>query len=200
MLRTYDEFVARVNELGFLPFHGRFLPGFPMLQAETLEEQWHTGDNETDPWRWKDRAAEEKQLAFGCILGGNKGFIAKRLYPLFYVACHPSISVEERWGRGELSQTSWQLHKLFTGGQDLSTAEIRQALGVTKKQGASQVDTAVKELQKEFVITVCGNRRKVSLDGREYGWPANTYSRVRDWAADGWLDGIEEMDRDEARD
>lgn len=44
MLKTYAEFVARVNELGFFPFYGRFLEGFPMLQTETMEEQWHTGD------------------------------------------------------------------------------------------------------------------------------------------------------------
>ncbi len=199
MLRTYAEFLALVNELGFFPFYGRFLPGFPMLQTETTEDQWHTGDRETDPWQWKDRAAEERQLAFGCILGGHKGFIAKQLYPLFYAACHSTISMEERYGRGELSQTAWQLHRLFAGGAVLSTAEIRQALGVTKKEGASQVDATLKELQKGFVITVCGNRRKVSLDGREYGWPANTYCRVTDWTPDGWLDGSDEIDPAEAR-
>lgn len=199
MLKTYDEFIARVNELGFLPFHGKFPQGFPMLQSETTEEQWHTGIDATDPWRWKDRAAEERELAFGCILGGQKGFIAKRLYPLFYIACQPSRSMEERYARGELSQTTWQLHKLFAGGSVLSTAEIRTALGVTKKGGASQVDTAMKELQKEFIITVCGNRRKVSSEGREYGWPANTYCRVTDWAPDGWLGDGGEMDPNEAR-
>ncbi len=200
MLRTYDQFVARVNELGFFSFYGRFLPGFPMLQTETTEEQWHTGDRETDPWQWKDRAAEEQQLAFGCVLGGHKGFISKRLYPLFYAACRPTLNMEERYARGEISQATWQLYKLFAGGAVLSTAEIRQALGVTKKEGASQVDTALRELQKEFSITVCGNRRKVSQDGREYGWPSNTYCRVADWAPAGWLDGSDMIDRDEARD
>jgi len=56
------------------------LPDFPSLIKETPKEIWHTGDPDTDPWCWKDRAAEEKQIAFGCILGGHKGFVSSRLY------------------------------------------------------------------------------------------------------------------------
>lgn len=199
MLRTYDDFLARVNKLGFFSFCGRFADGFPMLQMETKEDQWHTGDPETDPWQWKDRAAGEKELAFGCVLGGYKGFISKRLYPLFYAACSPESDIGERRENGELSRTAWELHRLFADGSTLSTADVRKALGVTRKSGAGRVDAALKEQQKEFVITVCGNKRKVSFDGLEYGWPANTYCRVEDWAPAGWLEGAEGMDPDEAR-
>lgn len=199
MLKTYDEFILKVNELGFLPFSGRFPEGFPLLQSETTEEQWHTGDPETDPWQWKDRAAQDRELAFGCILGGNKGFVAKRLYPLFYAAFSPAETMDERHDYGELSQATWDLYRLFADGAELSTADVRKALGVTKSTGAGQVDTALKTLQKEYVITVCGNKRKVSFDGLEYGWPANTYCLVEHWAPSGWLDGASETDSSEAR-
>lgn len=199
MLKTYDEFVTWGNELGFCAFGGQFADGFPMLEHETEETQWHTGDPETDPWQWKDRAAQEKELAFGCILGGYKGFISKSMYPLFYAACSPSLSIDERYDSGELSQTLWELNGLFSDGSVLSTADIRKALGVTQKSGACRVDAALKELQKEFIVTVCGNKRKVSFDGLEYGWPANTYCRVEDWAPAGWLEGIEKLTPDSAR-
>ena len=71
MINNYNEFLNRVNELGFMALSNIF-PGFPALSEETPKEIWHTGDYNTDPWCWKDRAAQEKQLAFGCILGGNK--------------------------------------------------------------------------------------------------------------------------------
>lgn len=199
MLKTYDEFVARVNDLGFFPFYGRFLNGLPILQLETEEKQWHTGDPETDPWQWKDRAAEEKELAFGCILGGYKGFISRQLYPLFYSACSPADSMEERYDSGELSQTVWELYRLFADGTVLSTAEVRKLLGVTQKSGAGRVDSALKGLQKEFIITVCGNKRKLSLDGLEYGWPANTYCLVENWMPADWLANTEKIDPAEAR-
>ncbi len=90
MLMTYEDFLDRVETLGFMAF-SPLLPGLPSLGGETPENLWHTGQD-TDPWRWKDRAAEEKRLAYGCILGGHKGFISQRMYPVFY-AVFPSIAL-----------------------------------------------------------------------------------------------------------
>ncbi|MCA9869007.1 MAG: hypothetical protein KC487_01255, partial [Anaerolineae bacterium] len=98
MLTTYEDFIARVEALGFMTL-SPLLPRLPSLGGETAESQWHTG-LETDPWRWKDRVAEEKRLAYGCILGKHKGFVARRLYPIFYAAYHPTLSMPERWARG----------------------------------------------------------------------------------------------------
>lgn len=38
--------------------------------------------------------AEEKGLAFGCILGGHKGFVSPRMYSIFYAAFHPKEPME----------------------------------------------------------------------------------------------------------
>jgi hypothetical protein len=78
MLTTYEDFVARVESLGFMAL-SPLLPGLPSLGGETPESLWHTG-LDTDPWRWKDRAAEEKCLAYGCILGGHKGLPSNALH------------------------------------------------------------------------------------------------------------------------
>ncbi|SDM74990.1 AlkZ-related protein [Acetanaerobacterium elongatum] len=199
MLNTYHDFVARVNELGYYPFYGRFLAGVPTVEAETAPEQWHTGDEQTDPWQWKDRAAKERKLAFGCILGGYKGFVSKGMYPLFYAANRPAETVEERYLNGEVSQAVYSLYRLFENGAELSTSELRRAAGTSKNNGVSRTDAAMKQLQKEYLITVCGNRRRVSADGQEFGWPANTYCLVEDWAPEGWLDGADALTAEEAR-
>lgn len=188
ILKKYEDFINRVNKLGFMAF-SPILPGFPSLPEETEPGQWHTGDPETDPWRWKDRAAEEKKLAFGCVLGGHKGFISEKMYPYFYAACHPEEEMEERWDAGQINQTVWQLWQIFEQGVVPDTGEIRKLMGVTKKHGASKIDNAVKELEKDFYITVSGNRRKVSRLGEAYGWAANTYEKVTDWASEAWLGG-----------
>jgi len=186
VLRTYAEFLSYAEECGVMVFAGKFIKGFPNLYELTTPSQWYTGNPETDPWQWRDRAAAEKRLAFGNILGGRKGFIAPRLYPLFYSACRPDGGMEDRWRRGLVKKIVYDVYRLFEDGLILDTAEIRRRMNVRKSEGASAVDGAVVTLQKEFYITVCGNRRKVSFDGTEYGWPANTYQLVDDWAAD-WL-------------
>ncbi len=186
MLNTYSDFLDFVEQAGVVALSGKYIDGFPKLDTLTLPKQWHTGNPDTDPWQWKDRAAMEKCLAFGNILGGRKGFISKSLYPLFYSACRPDGTLEDRYLEGVVKKAVMDVYRLFKSSDALDTSEIRKHMGVTKKDGASAVDAAVITLQKEFYITVCGNRRKLNRDGQEYGWPANTYCLVDEWAAN-WL-------------
>ncbi len=185
-LAKYENFVDRVNELGFMPM-SNLLEGLPSLTGETPKEIWHTGDRETDPWCWKDRAAEEKKLAFGCILGGHKGFIAPHMYAAFYNAFRPEEHMEERHEAGMISPVVWELWKLFETRTLLDTSDIRREMGVTQKKGGSKVDSAIKELQKKFYITVAGNRRKTDKFGEPYGWPANVYDKIENWVPGEWM-------------
>ncbi|HHV60646.1 MAG TPA: hypothetical protein GXX49_10250 [Clostridiaceae bacterium] len=197
-LRKYEDFVNRVNELGFMALSD-ILTGFPSLSGETPKGCWHSGDPETDPWCWKDRVAEEKQLAFGCILGGHKGFISPRMYSIFFTAFHPEESMEERRESGCVSQTVWQLWQLFERKTMLNTSEIRREMGVTLKKGGSKVDKAIQELQKHFYITVAGNRRKTDKYGKPYGWASNVYDKVENWAPREWMQNNTGLSCEEAR-
>jgi hypothetical protein len=184
-LHDYAQFIDRLTATGFMTL-SLVRADIPSLAAETSPAQWHTGDPETDPWGWKDRAAEEKRLAYGCILGGHKGFISPALYPLFYRACHPAHSLEERWHAGEVNQTTYQLWSLFERKATLDTAEVRKSLGVTASRGASRVDGALRDLQREFYLTVTGSRRKIGRDGLPYGWAASMFSPVTAWIPLDW--------------
>lgn len=185
-ITNYKEFVERVNELGFMTLSD-VLPGLPSLSAETNKSNWHTGNYESDPWCWKDRVAKEKKLAYGCILGGHKGFISARMYSLFYNAYHSTESMGELWSTGKLSRTTWDLWNLFEENSLLSTSDIRRLMGVTAKNGGSRVDRSIKELQSYFYITVVGSRRKINKDGEPYGWPASVYDKVVNWIPPDWL-------------
>lgn len=197
MLTTYEDFIARVESLGFMAL-SPLLPGLPSLGGETPESLWHTG-LDTDPWRWKDRVAEEKRLAYGCILGGHKGFVTQRMYPIFYAAFHPPLPMPERWASGTVNQGTWQLWQLFEEKGTLNISQVRQALGASRQQGVSAVDSAIQQLQHEYYITVDGNERKISAKGEFYGWPVNRYRRVVDWAPAGWLDSAKDWSAAEAR-
>lgn len=198
LLETYEDFLNRVDELGFMAF-SNFLPGFPTLSEETLESNWHTRIEATDPWRWKNRAAAEKRLAFGCILGGHKGFVAPRMYSLFYAAFHPGEPMEERRESGQISETAWRLWQLFQGRSLLNTSDIRQELGVTLKKGGSKVDRAITELQQYYYITVAGSGHKRDKYGQPYGWAVNVYDLVENWAPGEWLDGVQSLSPVDAR-
>jgi hypothetical protein len=197
-LKCYSEFLTCIEHLGFLPF-SHLLSGLPSLSSFTSNTQWHTGDPETDPWRWKDRAAAEKSLAYGCILGGHKGFIAPRLYGLFYLAFHPTPAFIDRWEAGEVNHTTWQVWNLFEKQTILDTGQIRKKLGVTASNGASRVDLSVRELQRDFYLCVTGSRRKIGKNGQEYGWAINTLTRIENWIPNEWLTIPTNLDQVSAR-
>lgn len=199
LLQKYMDFVDMVDELGFLAL-SNILPGFPSLSELTKKEIWHTGDADTDPWCWKDRAAEEKRLAFGCILGGHKGFVSASIYSLFFKAFRPYEHMEERRAAGQINQTVWQLWQLFEEKTLLDTGDIRQEMGVTKKKGGSKVDNAIQVLQQSYYITVAGNRRKLDKYGQPYGWPANVYDTVENWVPKEWIELNPDLSPEEARD
>ena len=87
MVLRFDEFVEKVETLGFLFFTGPD-SRLPCLASIAPDNRWHTGED-TDPWVWKDRAAMEHRLAYGCLLGGHKGFVSRWMYPVFYAAFRP---------------------------------------------------------------------------------------------------------------
>lgn len=198
ILKSYQDFIDRVEEVGFLPFSS-IVAGMTSLTAETEEVDWHTGDHDTDPWKWKDRAAEEKRLAFGCVLGGQKGFLSPIFYPIFYRACHPEESMEIRYHEGLVEMEVWKLWQIFQEKTLLNTSDIRREMGVTQKQGGSRIDRATIELQKYFYITVAGNRQKTDKFGKPYGWPANVYDRCLDWAPKEWMTDVMDISKEEAR-
>ncbi len=198
VLTTYDDFAARVEALGFMAL-SNILPGFPSLGAETPRSLWHTG-LDTDPWRWKDRAAEEKRLAYGCILGGHNGFVTQRMYPIFYAAYHSPLSMPERWAGGTVNQVTWRLWQLFEEHGRLNISQVRHIMRVKRNQTTQAVDAAIRQLQHEYYLTVDGSERKVSAKGEFYGWPVNRYRQVEDWAPAGWLEGASDWSAEEARD
>jgi hypothetical protein len=196
-LLNFTQFLERANQLGFMPF-SHFLPGFPSVAAETPPNIWYTGDQETDPWRWKDRAAEEKRLAYGCILGGHKGFVTERMYPIFLAAYRPEYSIQELYETGSLDLMTWRVWKLFDEHRTLETHRLRRLMGVNKST-SSRVDAILRRLQHEFIITVAGSAQKVSAKGQLYGWRSNVYSLVEEWAPEAWLAGANEWSQEEAR-
>lgn len=81
LLRTYQDFINRVDELGIMTL-SQTIKSLTSLGREADPAAWHTGDPASDPWLWKDQAAQEKRLAYACCLGRAKGFIVPRPYPL----------------------------------------------------------------------------------------------------------------------
>lgn len=197
LLKHYQDFIERVNELGFLPFSNIY-PGLPSLHGETPKSIWYTRDPDTDPSYWKDCVSGEKKLAYGSIIGGNKGFVSERMYANFYAAYHIETSMKERWESGQVNEMTWKLWNMFEENSIYSTTELRKILGVTTKKGGSRLDKSLTDLQHCFYITISRTEQRTDKNGKSYGSPQNVYEKVTSWVPQGWLEDAK-ISKEEAR-
>lgn len=199
MIDNYDEFIEYVESVGVISFYGHFLDGFPKLESITRAEDWTTNEIEQNPWYWKDRVNEERKLVFGPILGGHKGFVSRKLFPLFYYAYRPQEDVAQLYDDGKISRIAFLIYELFNDREILTSTDIRHHVKAVCGEKDSKIDNALSLLQSYFYISSCGSKKRISSDGKEYGWPIITYSRTEKWIGD-WIDISNIIPQKEARD
>lgn len=178
-IHEYDEFVAIVERLGFMPLSANAI-GFPNLSALTAPEMWHT-TLDTDPWRWKSRIVDDGKAAYAKLFGGKPGFISLAWYPAFIALRRQGRSIEQLYQDGQLSHEARQIHRLFSPGSSLAMHQIRARLGLGK-DARNAYERALIELQMRAFLTTSGMARLLSADGEPHSWPATEFSRVEDWA------------------
>lgn len=137
--------------------------------------QWHTENPETDPWVWRIRVLNECQdIAYSKLFFKKSGYITKEWYPAFLSVRRESHTLEEEYKNGNISHTAKTIYQLIQEHSTLPVHELKQLGGFTKEHKAV-FDRSLIELQGKLYITMCGQERKRSSKGEEYGWNATAF-------------------------
>ena len=182
MIKTCEDFVKRVNETGVMAFYGAFIEYFPKLDSEMDPLSWSEDDLKNNPWYWKDRVCECKELAYGNLLGGNKGFLSKDIYNLFYSAYRPKDSLLVLYNDGKISELCRTIYEIIVLEGCISSTAIKAELPPSAKTNPGRVSAALAFLQSAYFISTAGNEQKISKEGVPYGWPGLTYAPSEQWA------------------
>ncbi len=85
-IKSREELVALVNEIGFLPFFTSRIEGFS-LEENISYDAWYqgrwSGKIHWDAWDWKGEVLQNKELVYGKFFEKKAGFISKKLWPDF---------------------------------------------------------------------------------------------------------------------
>ena len=179
-VRTYDEFLGALNELGFLLFAGNST-GMLKLSDITGPGAWFQG-GENDPWGWRKRLCEERDGIYARVLGGQTFLISWKWYPKFLAAYRQCETLEERYAAGGVSGAVWRMYELFEERHALARHEL------TGRFTRAEVTKGLNILQQEMYITISGEVQKLSVDFRPVGWPSMEFTRVEDWASEALRD------------
>ncbi|MCL1975818.1 MAG: hypothetical protein FWG61_06645 [Firmicutes bacterium] len=142
-------------------------PGSPVI--------WHTGDSDTDPWEWRIRVLKECDgIAYSKCFFKKSGFITQEFYPYFLALRRGGLEFKDEYTDGLISHNTKRIYDIICEYGELPVHEMK-AYGGFGREDKSKFDAALTELQMRLYLTICGTRRRMNAQGKEYGWETTIF-------------------------
>ncbi len=180
-IRSWQELISWVREVGFLPLFSNDVEGFS-AEEHVSTEYWWTGNRDQDPWEWREIIATSHEVAYGKFFGQKAGFISLEWLPYFVNFRRGGYDFDSRWedglaGRREkmimdlLTERDEDGDIVFPDKQILST-ELKKMAGFGKN-GEKNYPGTITALQMQTYLVITGFHRRVNKRGQEYGMPVS---------------------------
>lgn len=173
LIATYDEFVRLVEKYNIFPF-AELAPEHPALTLVTDDDAWHT-EQDTDPWLWRIRIAQEGAAAYGKFFGSKAAFIHKELFPAVRAILTGNQSVMEKYEAGGLSRAAHVIYGIIKGSGNVDSRLLRKEAGMGAKEDKKEYDKALNELQGGGHIVITGSAKQ------QESWSSMCYQTSVDW-------------------
>ena len=173
-LKSPDELIAFVDQVGFLPLFGNEIDGFS-VEDWVCPSDWWTENPETDPWEWRCIAARSGKVAYGKFFGKKAGFVSLKWLPCFVNYRRDGYDFDSRYEEGLAKRREHLIMELFESHEELASYEIKSMTGFGKG-GEKNFSGIVTDLQMQMYLTITDFRRRKNKRGQEYGMPVTVYA------------------------
>ena len=180
-IRTAQELVNWIKEVGFLPLFANEIEGFS-AEEHVSADFWWTGDREQDPWEWREIIAAGHQVAYGKFFDQKAGFISPEWLPVFANYRRIGYDFDSRWEDGLATRREKKIMDLLTGRDEdgemtfpdkrILSTELKKTAGFGKN-GEKNYPGTVTGLQMQTYLVITDFRRRVNKKGDEYGMPVS---------------------------
>jgi hypothetical protein len=176
-IRTWQELINWINEIGFLPLFGNGVTGFS-AEEHTSPDYWWSGIRSEDPWEWREIIAAGRQVAYGKFFGGRAGFISLEWLPYFANFRREGYDFDARWEDGLASRREKMIMDFMMDidedgdvtwktDQILST-DLKKMAGFGKGR-EKNYPGIITGLQMQIYLVITDFRRRKNKRGQEYG-------------------------------
>lgn len=180
-IRTWQELVNWVNEIGFLPLFANEVEGFS-AEEHVSGDFWWTGDRNEDPWEWREIIAADHSVAYGKFFDKKAGFISVDWLPYFANYRRLGYDFDARWDDGLANSREKKIMDILTDRDDegdvsfvdaevLST-DLKRAAGFGKG-GEKNYPGIITGLQMQTYLVITNFHRRTNKRGEEYGMPVS---------------------------
>jgi len=175
---SFTSFCKSLRQVGFSMGGSNDEGIFSLSRYFSDNIESHTGDLETDPWQWRIRGITEcDDIAYGKFFFNKGGWITKEWFPYFMAIRRGHRTFNEMYEDGLISIAAKQVYELIQNNPGISLFEIKNTLG----KDNSKLESTLTMLQMKMLITINGERFKISKDGKEYGWPVTTFCTAEEF-------------------
>ena len=176
-IRTWEELVNWINEIGFLPLFANSIDGFS-VEEHVSPDYWWTGNLEQDPWEWREIIARSHQVAYGKFFNKKAGFISTEWLPVFANARRMGYDFDSRWEEGLAGYREKLIMDFFMDEDEtgenvwkapgILTTDLKHLSGFGKGK-EKNFPGIITDLQMKLYLVIGDFRRRTNNKGEDYG-------------------------------
>lgn len=180
-IRTWQELVDWINEIGFLPLFGNEVEGFS-AEEHTSPDYWWSGYRQEDPWEWREIIAASEQVAYGKFFGNKAGFISLEWLPYFANCRRDGYDFDSKYQDGLASRREKKIMDYFVGEDEdgdptfseerILSTDLKKMAGFGKGK-EKNYPGVITGLQMQLYLVIVDFRRRKNKRGEEYGMPVS---------------------------
>ena len=172
-LRSAEELVELVEEVGFLPFFAHDISGFSIEEC-CPSELWFSGE-EDGPWEWKGPAARSGKCIYGKFFGGKAGFVSLAWFPDFANYRRDGYDFDARYDDGLASRKDKNVYDAIADSGALLSKELKKICNY-RKGGNKGFETVITRLQMQTYVCIKDFVYLQDKFGNPYGWGVAEYT------------------------
>ena len=169
IIRSKEDVVRNVDEIGFLPFFKNHIEGFSLeeiVEPEFWYDSFGDGKLKWQAWSWREEIALDKSAIYGKFFCGKAGFIAKEYFPDFCNYRRQGYDYDALYDEGFMKRSDKEIVDYLSRSGPILTSQMKKELGFGK-DGKKGFDSIINRLQMQTYIGVTEFRYKVASKTRE---------------------------------
>lgn len=172
-VRSSEDVVNLVEEIGFLPFFANDIPGLSIEEC-CPPELWFSA--ETDgPWEWKGPIARSLKCVYGKFCSGRAMFISRDWFPDFANLRRDGYDFDARFNDGLAQYKDRDIYETIVREKYLLSKELKRMLNY-RKGGNRGFDTVITRLQMQSYVCISDFVYMLDRFGAPYGWGVAEYT------------------------
>jgi len=172
-IRSKEELMRLINEIGFLPYFRGEIPGFSI--EENCPCLWGSAEDPDGPWEWKGPVIRGSGCAYGKYYRGRACYISRDWFPDFANVRRDGYDYDARVEDGLARHRDRRIMEVLAERPSLLSKELK-ALSCAGEDSRKSFDANLTFLQMQGYITTVDFEYQTDRLGRRYGWGVARYA------------------------